>query len=100
MLSQVRVIAVLGLDRNSSSPHTQQKTGIIFAQKREKPARSIDKEEVLFLVSERSGKTSRGEVVFVNGKPRSTSLWERVDHDLQEIEQVFWDFITSHDLDW
>ena len=67
LLRRVRVVAVLGLGRNTFLPHTHQKAAVVFGVKREQPARP-EREDIIFLISEKEGKDSRGQII---PRPRS-----------------------------
>ena len=60
LIKRVRVVAVIGLDRNAFLPHTHQKTSILFGVKRQKTIRQPEDEPILFTISESSGKDSAG----------------------------------------
>ena len=48
LLRQLRVVAVIGLGRNSFLPHTHQKTAILVGVKRKRPMIELPKERVFF----------------------------------------------------
>jgi len=77
LLERVRLIASLGLGRNTFRPHTGQKACVLVGRKRAAVAQRFDEEEVLFFVSDRDGKDVRGRLLLgADG--------QRVDHDLPE----------------
>jgi type I restriction enzyme M protein len=100
LLRQVRVVAVLGLARNTFLPHTHQKADVLFGIKRERPRQPSDDESILFMLSERSGKDSTGRVVEKRGSLSTDPAWARADHDLGEVVAAFGDFVTKHDINW
>lgn len=100
LLRHMRVVAVVGLGRNTFLPHTHQKTGVIFGIKRERPIRSADAEDVLFLVSERDGKDSRGQVVSRPGTAADDPAWIRADHDLEDVTTRFRSFVETTGIAW
>jgi type I restriction enzyme M protein len=78
LLERVRVVAVVGLGRNTFKPHTGQKTCVLFGIKRPAPARRAPDEEILFALSERDGKDARGRV-------QHRADGGGVDHDLPAL---------------
>lgn len=62
LVVHARVLAIVGLPRETFMPHTSQRTFVLFAKKRPTPAAPTPRDErTLFLVSEHSGKTAAGE---------------------------------------
>lgn len=100
LLRRIQVVAVLGLGRHSFLPHTHQKTCIIFGLKRERVVAPPFREEALFLISEKDGKDSRGQIVTRAGAAPDAPAWERADHDLDELVRVFREFVKSHHIPW
>jgi type I restriction enzyme M protein len=98
LLRKVRVLAVVGLGRHTFLPHTHQKAGVLFAQKYEDPPRAAAEGKVLFAVSERDGKDSRGQFLRRPGAEGEEAVWDRVDHDLGEIVGRFHDFCKAESL--
>ena len=95
VLKSARVLAVVGLGRNTFLPHTHQKAGVLFLRRNlpnEDPARDYP---IFFAVSERDGKNSRGQLLFKNGVGEQKSIWENIDHDLTEIVQSYQDFVRA-----
>jgi type I restriction enzyme M protein len=75
LLRETRVVAVVGLGRNTFQPHTSQKACVLIAVRRTRAlaAPSAD-ESILFVIPDRDGKDARGRVIRrVDGT---------VDHDL------------------
>jgi type I restriction enzyme M protein len=60
LLERLRVVAVLGLGRNTFQPHTSQKACVLIGQKRVRPGFPKADEEILFFISVRDGKDARG----------------------------------------
>ncbi len=77
LVERARVLAVVGLPRETFLPHTSQRTFVLFAQKRAARSAADRSEKTLFVVSERAGKDSAGDPIFADG--------ERLDHDLDEV---------------
>ncbi|MCB9746131.1 MAG: N-6 DNA methylase [Alphaproteobacteria bacterium] len=89
LLRHLRVVAVLGLARESFQPHTSQKTCVLLGVRRARPlAAPPPDERIRFVVSERAGKDSRGEPILREGAPPEARAWERLDHDLGEAVEL------------
>jgi len=101
LLRNLRIVGVLSLERNTFMPHTHQKASVLFGVKRIKPIRDIPKnDEIIFLVSEKSGKNSKGKIIL---KPESTvdsTMWYRSDHDLDSAVESFQYFIKNNKIAW
>ncbi len=66
LLEHTRVLAVLGLGRNTFQPHTSQKACVVIGRKRARPqpdAASRRDEDIAFFISQRDGKDHRGRLV-------------------------------------
>lgn len=100
LIQHVRVVAVLGLGRNTFLPHTHQKASILFGIKRERPTSETSKEEILFLISEKDGKDSTGQILIRPESKPNDPVWSRADHDLTELVAEFQAFIQSHKIGW
>lgn len=100
LIRHVRVVGVVGLDRNAFLPHTHQKTSVLFGVKRERPVRHPKNEPILFLISESSGKDSTGRIRERGEAVVGQTAWERADHDLDNIVERFKEFTRTHDVDW
>ena len=95
VLKNTRVLAVVGLGRNTFLPHTHQKASVLFLRRNrldEDPKRDY---RIFFAISERDGKNSKGQFQFRNGGLEQASLWEQVDHDLEEIVDRYHDFCSE-----
>ena len=89
ILKSMRVFGVLSLPRETFTPHTAQKTEIIFAVKRDQPLVSVDvTEEIVFVISEKPGKDKRGNFIFREGQSLNGNAWDSLDHDLQDAMPV------------
>ncbi|MBS2013020.1 MAG: N-6 DNA methylase [Deltaproteobacteria bacterium] len=76
LFERARVLAVVGLPRETFAPHTSQRTFVLFAKKRRRGESARDAERTMFVVSERAGKDAAGDPVLrANGD---------IDHDLGE----------------
>ena len=87
-----RILAVVGLHRNTFKPHTDTKTSIVFLQKwndnlKAGPlCRKLDDYPIFFAVSQNGGKDNSGEYVYLTDD-KSRRLYDlhghpMVDHDL------------------
>jgi type I restriction enzyme M protein len=99
-MENMQAVAVIGLGRNTFLPHTHQKAGILVGVKRQKRVKDFEEDRILFAVSERDGKNSRGEFVLAKAAHNDSSVWERVDHDLGEIEMAFSRHCRSDSFPW
>jgi type I restriction enzyme M protein len=95
LLRQIRVLGAIGLGRNTFLPHTHQKADVLIGVKRAKPCRDIGGERILFAVSERDGKNSRGQFLLRKDGSEGDALWQRVDHDLDQIAEAFSEFYQT-----
>ena len=100
LIRNVRVVSVLGLERNTFLPHTHQKTSVLFGVKRRRPFQQVGKEPVLFLLSESSGKDSTGRIRERPGTSSVQTAWERADHDLESVVGRFEEFTRTHGVEW
>lgn len=98
VVQHARVLAVVGLGRNTFLPHTHQKASVLFVQRRKKGERPAAEERTFFAISERDGKNSKGQVLVRSGAKESDSLWRRVDHDLEEVVKAFREFAADEVL--
>jgi type I restriction enzyme M protein len=53
---------------------------------------------IFFAISERDGKNSKGQFVFRVEAVAQGPLWERVDHDLQEVAERYQEFCRAEAL--
>jgi type I restriction enzyme M protein len=100
LLKRVRITTVLGLGRNTFLPHTAQKAAVLFGIKRQHVQRAIPDEKILFLVSERDGKDSKGRLIEKVGSDYSEPAWLRVNHDLCDLSDVVHKFQDEHQDSW
>lgn len=95
LVKKAKILTVVGLPRGMFMPHTSQKASIVFLQRRVKPGQTDPGEPIFFAVSERSGKDSRGNPMYL-AQHRSdntrTGPWERLDHDLDAILREYESF--------
>lgn len=95
LLGKARVLAVVGLGRNTFLPHTHQKASVLFLQKTVRKETKKDY-PIFFSISERDGKNSKGQLVHRSAD--AECLWERVDHDFADIEKGFVEFCREQGL--
>lgn len=96
---RARILAVVGLHVNTFKPHTGTKTSVLFLQvwNNEKGTENYNPErddyDVFLATSERSGKNSSGDYVYIIGLDNTPALDQHshrhVDHDLNEIATEF-----------
>jgi type I restriction enzyme M protein len=100
LVRHLQVVAVLGLGRESFQPHTSQKAVVVFGQKRPQPLRVIPDEQVMFVLSEKSGKTSKGELLLKPGGRPHQDPWTTIDHDLESAVEAIRGHARELGLDW
>ncbi|WP_159101974.1 HsdM family class I SAM-dependent methyltransferase [Acetobacter okinawensis] len=98
LIQHCRILAVVGLGRHTFLPHTHQKASILFVQKRaERQAATID-ENIYFALSEKDGKTSKGKLLLKENRTEDGPIWDRVDHDFDEIVTGFRTFCKQENI--
>jgi len=100
LAQHLKIVVVLGLDRRAFLPHTHQKTSVLFGIKREKPARRPEREPILFVLSESSGKDSAGRIQPRPGTRPEQSAWLRADHDFESVLDQVRSFTRTHEVGW
>lgn len=88
LFERARVLAVVGLPRETFLPHTSQRTFVLFAKKRRRGEASRPDERTLFVVSERAGKDAGGAPIFRDGE-------EVLDHDLDDALATLQPFLAK-----
>ena len=97
LIQRSRILAVVGLGRNTFLPHTHQKASVLFLQKTDDRT-GLDRDyKIYFAISEQDGKNSKGQFVFKNGT--AGTIWERVDHDLAAVAKGFEDFCRNEQVE-
>ena len=86
LFDRARVLAVVGLPRETFLPHTSQRTFVLFAQRRLAGKKAKPDERTLFLASERAGKDASGEPVYRD---------DLLDDDLAEVAAVLGPFLDA-----
>lgn len=101
MLRRLKVVAVVGLGRNTFMPHTSQKTSVLFGIKRDGTLRVVPADEsVLFAVSEKDGKDSRGRVIDRSDSRPDEPTWLRADHDLDQVASSLQSYLRGREISW
>jgi type I restriction enzyme M protein len=101
LVSKLRVVAVVGLGRHTFLPHTHQKASVLIGIKRSRPLEHPEDERILFMISEKDGKDSKGKQVMRTNAPAvSSGMWARVDHDLDEVAEEFDRFRAREVPNW
>lgn len=86
LVARARVLAVVGLPRETFLPHTSQRCFVLFARRRADGERPDPRERILFAVSERAGKDTGGEPILVDGA---------LDHDLEDVRARLGAFLAD-----
>jgi type I restriction enzyme M protein len=89
LLKNTRILAVVGLGRNTFLPHTHQKASVLFLRRNLPEEDATRDYPIFFAISERDGKNSKGQFLFSNGVVEQGSIWERSDHDLANIVESY-----------
>ena len=97
LLKKARILAVVGLGRNTFLPHTHQKASVLFLQKNIDGLKPLPDYNIFFSISERDGKNSKGQ--FLMRSDSKGTLWDNVDHDFNEIESEFESFCSTEGLE-
>jgi len=100
LYKNLRIVAVLGLGRNTFLPHTHQKASILFGIKRERAIRNIPPEDIIFMISEKEGKDSSGRIINRVKSREEDNIWVKADHDFEEIVEKFHEFVNSKNIVW
>lgn len=100
LMSRARILAVVGLGRNTFLPHTHQKASVLFIQKHVSSECPPKDYNIFFAVSERDGKNTKGQPVVRPDAPPGASAWDRIDHDFDEIVPRFREFCAAERISW
>lgn len=102
LLRHIRIMSVLGLGRNTFLPHTHQKASVLFGVKRPRALTKsqIPDEDILFLISEKAGKDTKGKIIPRLGTSSEDPSWIRADHDLDRLTDMFEDYVKAKRLTW
>ena len=82
LLQRLQDVAVISLARSTFQPHTGQKACVLIGRKRLQMDRAPTPQQVLFFISERSGKDDRGRLQQVAADGQAGSAPRPIDHDL------------------
>jgi type I restriction enzyme M protein len=92
-----RVLAVVGLGRNTFLPHTHQKASILFLQKHCEQQTSDKDPNIFFAISEKDGKNARGQLIFKETSGNAVN-WSDIDHDFDSIVAAFEAFCRQESI--
>ncbi len=98
LVKKARVLAVVGLGRNTFLPHTHQKASVLFATKRLPGEAMKPNERIFFAISEKDGKNSKGQLIPLPNVREDDISWARVDHDLGQVESEFRAFCGGENI--
>ncbi|MFO0741728.1 MAG: N-6 DNA methylase [Labilithrix sp.] len=87
LVERARVLAVVGLPRETFLPHTSQRTFVLFARKRAAGRAASPAERTFFAISERAGKDTGGEPIF--------TATGALDHDLADVARSLGPFLRA-----
>lgn len=92
LVDQARILAIVGLPRETFLPHTSQRTFVMFAEKRGKQVNMMKSAEpMMLMISERAGKDAGGEPIFRSTVADATS--RDLDHDLDDVARELAPFL-------
>ncbi len=92
ILKKARILAVIGLGRNTFLPHTHQKASILCLQKHHSSMRLSPDYNIFFAISEKDGKNSKGQIILREPYLELDDAWTSIDHDFTEISESFLNF--------
>lgn len=100
-----RILAVVGLGRNTFKPHTPTKTSVLLVQKwDDKLCPRVDDYPIFFAVSEKSGKDNSGDYIYVENMDQRYKLDKHghliIDHDLHNHDGETDDGIAEAFISW
>ncbi|RKU21868.1 SAM-dependent methyltransferase [Candidatus Poribacteria bacterium] len=107
---RARILAIVSLHGNTFKPHTGTKTSVLFVQKwNDDPSvgplcRKVDNYSVFLAVSEKGGKDSSGDYIFLENSDGQHKLDKNghliVDHDLHNHNEELPDGIAEAFIEW
>ncbi len=102
---RARILAVVGLDTNTFKPHTGTKTSVLFVQKwDEKLCPKMENYPVFFAVSEKGGKDTSGDYVYLKNHNGEYKLDKNghliVEQDLHNQDGALPDGIAETFIEW
>ena len=89
LVERARIYAVVGLPRETFSPHTSQRTFVLFAKRRAAGEKPGARERAMFAISERAGKDAAGHPIARRDGGAG------LDHDLDDVLDVLVPFLTK-----
>lgn len=92
ILKKARILAVIGLGRNTFLPHTHQKASILCLQKYNSSMQLSSDYNIFFAISEKDGKNSKGQIILRESYLKLDNVWNSIDHDFTEISESFLNF--------
>lgn len=95
---KARILAVIGLARNTFLPHTHQKASVLLLQKHDEFSRISADYNIFFAISEKDGKNSKGQFIFRDSSLYGSDLWNKIDHDFAEILDSFEQFLKDENI--
>lgn len=98
IFEKARILAVVGLGRNTFLPHTHQKASILCLQKHDKPSRVCSDYNIFFAISEKEGKNSKGQTIIHKSCLEINDIWNSIDHDFAEISESFQNFLIKEKI--
>ena len=102
---RARILAVVGLCRNTFKPHTPTKTSVLFVQKWDPVlCPKVDDYPIFFAVSQKSGKDNSGDYIYVEDADQRYKLDKHghliIDHDLHNHDGEIDDGIAEAFISW
>ena len=98
IFTKARILAVIGLGRNTFMPHTHQKASILILKKQSWKSIPSDY-NIFFAISEKDGKNSKGQFILHESVARLENSWEDIDHDFSEVVEGFETFLKQENID-
>ena len=97
IFEKFEVIAIISLARSTFLPYTHQKANILVCRKAKHKG-----DKIFMSISKSGGKSSSGEWVYQKEieKSKLSDTWSSVDHDLEDIEYEFKDYLIKEDIRW
>ena len=92
ILKKARILAVIGLGRNTFLPHTHQKASILCLQKLARSMQLSSDYNIFFAISEKDGKNSKGQIILRESYLKLDNVWNSIDRDFTEISESFLNF--------
>jgi type I restriction enzyme M protein len=100
IFKKARILAVIGLGRNTFLPHTHQKASILFLQKYDSSIQPSPDYNIFFAVSEKDGKNSKGQIILREPYLELDDVWNSIYHDFSEISESFLNFRVQENINF